>query len=107
MRPKITLACEVCKNRNHHQEEPPQRPRPAGTEEVLPELRQAPGTQRVPLTRWLFRRNWSGPTYRHPDYYLVEREKIREYAKAVQNFDPACLDDAAAAELGYPVSLPR
>ena len=43
-----------------------------------------------------------GTHYRHPDYYLVEREKIREYAKAVQNFDPACLDDAAAAELGYP-----
>lgn len=43
-----------------------------------------------------------GTHYRHPDYYLVEREKVREYARAVQNFDPACLDDDAAAELGYP-----
>ena len=42
-----------------------------------------------------------GTHYRHPDYYLVEREKIREYARAVQNLDPSCLDDAAAAELGY------
>ncbi len=42
-----------------------------------------------------------GTHYRHPDFYLVEREKIREYARAVQNFDPACLDDSAAAELGY------
>jgi acyl dehydratase len=42
-----------------------------------------------------------GTHYRHPDYYLVEREKIREYARAVQSSDPACLDDAAAAELGH------
>ena len=42
-----------------------------------------------------------GTHYRHPDYYLVEREKVREYATAVQSLDPASLDDAAAAELGY------
>ncbi len=42
-----------------------------------------------------------GTHYRHPDYYLVEREKIREYATAVQSLDPASRDDAAAAELGY------
>jgi acyl dehydratase len=42
-----------------------------------------------------------GTHYRHPDYYLVEREKVREYARAVQNLDPSCLDDSAAAELGY------
>lgn len=42
-----------------------------------------------------------GTHYRYPDYYLVEREKIREYAKAVQSDDPACLDDAAAAALGH------
>ena len=43
-----------------------------------------------------------GAHYRHPDYYLVEREKVREYANAVQNTDPAFLSDDAAAELGYP-----
>ena len=43
-----------------------------------------------------------GTHYRHPDYYLVEREKVREYARAVQAGDPASLDDAAAAALGHP-----
>ena len=42
-----------------------------------------------------------GTHYRHPDYYLVEREKVREYARAVQADDPASLDDDAAAALGY------
>ena len=39
--------------------------------------------------------------YRYPDYYEVEREKIREYAVAVQNRDPWFTDEDAAAELGY------
>jgi acyl dehydratase len=39
--------------------------------------------------------------YRYPDHYEVEREKIREYAVAVQNADNAFLDENAAAELGY------
>ena len=43
-----------------------------------------------------------GTHHRHPDFYLVEREKIREYATAVQASDPASFDDDAAAELGYP-----
>ena len=42
-----------------------------------------------------------GTHYRYPDYYRVEREKIREYARAVQNTDAAFFDDDAAAELGY------
>ncbi|OBK31722.1 3-hydroxyacyl-ACP dehydratase [Mycobacterium asiaticum] len=42
-----------------------------------------------------------GMHYRYPDYYLVEREKIREHATAVQNDDAAFFDDKAAAELGY------
>ncbi|OBB61517.1 (R)-hydratase [Mycobacterium sp. 852013-51886_SCH5428379] len=33
--------------------------------------------------------------------YLVGREKIREYARAVQDYHPAHWDVAAAAELGY------
>jgi meromycolic acid (3R)-3-hydroxyacyl-[acyl-carrier protein] dehydratase HadA len=42
-----------------------------------------------------------GMHYRHPDHYVVGREKLREYAVAVKN-EQACLhDDAAAAELGH------
>jgi acyl dehydratase len=43
--------------------------------------------------------------YRHPDHYVVGREKLREYATAVKNDDPAYYDEAAAAELGHD-SLP-
>ena len=39
--------------------------------------------------------------YRYPDYYVVGREKVREYAVAVKNDDAAFHDDAAAAELGH------
>ncbi|WP_425325724.1 (3R)-hydroxyacyl-ACP dehydratase subunit HadA [Mycobacterium shimoidei] len=39
--------------------------------------------------------------YRYPDCYVVEREKIREYATAVKNDDPAFFEEKAAAELGY------
>lgn len=43
-----------------------------------------------------------GKHFRYPDYYLVEREKIREYANAVQNSDEAFFKEEAAADLGYP-----
>jgi acyl dehydratase len=46
-----------------------------------------------------------GMHYRHPDHYVVGREKLREYATAVKNDDPAYYDEAAAAELGHD-SLP-
>jgi hypothetical protein len=39
--------------------------------------------------------------YRYPDHYVVEREKIREYAIAVKNDDAAFFDEKAAIELGY------
>jgi acyl dehydratase len=39
--------------------------------------------------------------YRYPDHYVVGREKIREYAVAVKNEDPAYFDEKAAAELGH------
>ena len=39
--------------------------------------------------------------YRYPDHYEVEREKIREYAVAVQNEDASSFEEDAAAELGY------
>ena len=42
-----------------------------------------------------------GAHYRHPDFYVVEREKTREYANAVKNTDPEFFSDESAAELGY------
>ncbi len=42
-----------------------------------------------------------GMHYRHPDHYVVGREKIREYAIAVKNEDAAYYDEKAAAELGH------
>jgi hypothetical protein len=39
--------------------------------------------------------------FRYPDHYVVEREKIREYAVAVQNDDSWFFAEDAAAELGY------
>ena len=50
----------------------------------------------MPLTT-----NIVGMHYRYPDHYEVEREKIREYAVAVQNDDAAFFEEKAAAELGY------
>ncbi|OMC14799.1 3-hydroxyacyl-ACP dehydratase [Mycolicibacter heraklionensis] len=43
----------------------------------------------------------AGKQYRYPDFYEVDREKIREYARAVKATDPASFDLRAAAELGY------
>ncbi|OBK85689.1 (3R)-hydroxyacyl-ACP dehydratase subunit HadA [Mycolicibacter sinensis] len=43
----------------------------------------------------------AGAHYRYPDHYDVEREKIREYARAVKAVDPASFDLRAAAGLGY------
>ena len=42
-----------------------------------------------------------GHWYRMADTYVVGREKIREYARAVQDYHPAHWDVAAAAKLGY------
>jgi acyl dehydratase len=42
-----------------------------------------------------------GHYYQMADPYLVGREKVREYARAVQDYHPAHWDVAAAAELGY------
>ena len=42
-----------------------------------------------------------GHYYRMDDTYLVGREKMREFARAVQDYHPAHWDVAAAAKLGY------
>jgi acyl dehydratase len=43
-----------------------------------------------------------GHYYQMDGTYVVGREKLREYARAVQDYHPAHWDVAAAAELGYP-----
>jgi len=45
--------------------------------------------------------DYVGLHYRHPDHYVVGREKIREYAVAVKNDDAAFFDEKAAGDLGY------
>jgi len=42
-----------------------------------------------------------GMIFDYPDYFVVGREKVREYANAVKSSDPASHDEAAAAELGH------
>jgi acyl dehydratase len=43
-----------------------------------------------------------GTHYRYPDYYLVGREKIREYARAIRSTDPLHFSIEAAQAAGYP-----
>lgn len=52
-----------------------------------------------------------GGHYRMADHYEVGREKIREFARAVQDHHPAHQDETVAAELGYkgviaPITFP-
>ncbi|MFE7800986.1 fused (3R)-hydroxyacyl-ACP dehydratase subunits HadA/HadB [Nocardia sp. NPDC057440] len=42
-----------------------------------------------------------GRHYRMTDHYEVGREKIREFARAVQDYHPAHRQESAASELGY------
>ena len=42
-----------------------------------------------------------GTHYRYPDYFQVNREKIREFARAVKNDHPAHFTEEAAKECGY------
>lgn len=42
-----------------------------------------------------------GHHYRVEDYYEVGREKVREYARAVQDYHPVHWDEDVAAEYGY------
>lgn len=49
--------------------------------------------------------NLVGLHYRHPDHYVVGREKIREYAVAVKNDLSAFHHEDAAAELGHDALL--
>jgi acyl dehydratase len=42
-----------------------------------------------------------GTHYRYPDYFEVDREKIREFARAVKDDHPAHYTESAAKECGY------
>ena len=42
-----------------------------------------------------------GTHYRYPDYFEVDREKVREFARAVKDDHPAHYSEEAAAECGY------
>jgi len=42
-----------------------------------------------------------GMVWRYPDYFVVGREQLREFARAIKCDNPAYFDEAAAAELGY------
>jgi acyl dehydratase len=42
-----------------------------------------------------------GTHYRYPDYFEVDREKIREFARAVKADHPAHYSEDAAKECGY------
>jgi meromycolic acid (3R)-3-hydroxyacyl-[acyl-carrier protein] dehydratase HadA len=46
-----------------------------------------------------------GMTYSHPDYFLVGRESIRQYAAAVKSEDPSYFDEDAARALGHDAIL--
>ena len=43
-----------------------------------------------------------GSHYRAPDYFLVGREKIREFAQAVKDDHPTHYNEVEAADAGYP-----
>ena len=42
-----------------------------------------------------------GMVWHYPDTFVVGREQVRQYARAVKSLDPATHDDKAAAELGH------
>jgi acyl dehydratase len=42
-----------------------------------------------------------GTHYRYPDYFEVNREKVREFARAVKDEHPAHYSEDAAKEIGY------
>jgi acyl dehydratase len=45
--------------------------------------------------------NIQGMVWKYPDTFVVGREQVRQYAKAIKSLDPASHDEEAAAELGH------
>ena len=46
-----------------------------------------------------------GMIWRYPDYFVVGREQLRQFAQAVKNDHPAYYSEDAAAELGHSAIL--
>jgi N-terminal half of MaoC dehydratase len=42
-----------------------------------------------------------GMIWRYPDYFVLGREQLREYARSIKCDHPAFFDEGAAAELGH------
>ena len=42
-----------------------------------------------------------GMVWKYPDVFVVGREQVRQYARAVKSLDPATHDENAAADLGH------
>jgi acyl dehydratase len=42
-----------------------------------------------------------GMVWKYPDTFVVGREQVRQYARAVKSADPASIDEAAAKDLGH------
>jgi acyl dehydratase len=42
-----------------------------------------------------------GMIWRYPDYFIVGREQVRDFARSIKCEHPACYNEDAAAELGY------
>lgn len=42
-----------------------------------------------------------GMIWRYPDYFVVGREHVRQFAQSIKNDHPAHIDEDAAAELGH------
>lgn len=47
------------------------------------------------------RTDLEGVSWRYPDSFVVGREKIREFTKAIKAEDPISLDESAALDAGY------
>ncbi len=45
--------------------------------------------------------NIEGMVWKYPDTFVVGREQVRQYARAVKSAVPGTVDEAAAAELGH------
>jgi acyl dehydratase len=45
--------------------------------------------------------NIQGMVWKYPDTFVVGREQVRQYARAVKSAVPGTVDEAAAAELGH------
>jgi acyl-CoA thioesterase FadM len=42
-----------------------------------------------------------GMVHHYPDYFVVGREQVKQFARAIKADDPASFDETAAAELGH------